>query len=143
MKKRLLLPVGLIIALLVPSVAFGAVVTFTGSFPNDSNASITFNVKRVNGKNTRVINLSVRRFNVQCTKTGSQEIRTFNPISIDKPVVQRHWNYNDGTTHFQGTFRRTNKNKADGTLEVTLTGINFFGPTENCHGGPRVWHAHT
>jgi hypothetical protein len=143
MKKRLLLPVGLIIALLVPSVAFGAIVTFTGSFPNDSNASITFHVKRVNGKNKRVNDLSIRRFNVHCTKTGNHEIRTLNPISIDRPVLQRHWNYNNGTTHFQGTFRKRNKNKADGTLEVTLTGTNLFGPTENCHGGPRIFHAHT
>jgi hypothetical protein len=44
MKKRLLLPVGLIIALLVPSVAFGAIVNFTGSFPNDSNATVSFHV---------------------------------------------------------------------------------------------------
>jgi hypothetical protein len=143
MKKRLLLPVGLIIALLVPSVAFGAIVTFTGSFPNDSNATIAFDVKRVNGKNTRVINLSVRHFNVNCTKTGGHEIRTINPISVDKPVVQRHWNYDNGTTHFQGTFRSANKNKADGTLEITLTGTTIFGPTENCHGGPRVFHAST
>jgi hypothetical protein len=145
MKKRLLLPVGLIVALVVPSIAFGAVVTFTGSFPNDSNATISFDVKRVNGKNTRVINLSVRRFNVHCTKTGNHEIKTEtgNPISIDKPVLQRHWNYNDGVTHFEGTFRKANKNKADGTLEVTLAGTNLFGPTEYCHGGPREFHAHT
>ncbi len=71
MKKRLLLPVGLIVALLVPAVAFGAVVTFTGSFPNDSNATISFHVKRVNGKNKRVNDLSVRRFNVNCTKSGA------------------------------------------------------------------------
>jgi hypothetical protein len=141
MKKRLLLPVGLIVALLVPTVAFGAVVTFTGGFPNDSNASISFHVKRVNGKNKRVNDLSVSAFNVNCSKSGPTQISTNGPITINAPVLHRHWNYNDGTTHFQGTFRKRNKNKADGTLEVTLRNFNSQGDT--CHGGPRIFHAHT
>ena len=141
MKKRLLLPVGLIIALLVPSVAFGAVVTFTGGFPNDGNASISFHVKRVNGRNTRVNDMSLTAFNMNCSKSGHIQVSTDGAISIDKPVVRRHWNFNDGTTHFQGTFRKANKNKADGTLEVTLR--NFNSPGDTCHGGPRTFHAST
>jgi len=141
MKKRLLLPVGLIVALVVPSVALGAVVTFTGGFPNDGNASISFHVKRVNGQNTKVNDLSVSRFNVNCSQSGPTQIGTNGAITINAPVSQRHWNYNDGITHFQGTFRKRNKNKADGTLEVTLK--NFGSPGNTCHGGPREFHAST
>jgi len=144
-RKRLLIATGLIVALVVPAVAFGATVNFTGTFPNDSNATIGFHVKRVNGKNKEVLDLSVGHFNVNCTKTGNTEIRTPQPIAINAAVQHRKWHFNNGTTSFKGEFRQGNKNKADGTLEVTLTGIDFGngqGP-ENCHGGPRTFHAHT
>jgi hypothetical protein len=144
-RKRLLIATGLIVALLVPAVAFGATVNFTGTFPKDANALINFDVKRVNGKNRKVLDLEIRHFNVNCTKTGRTEIRTINPIAINAAVRKRKWHFNNGTINFQGTFRRHNKNKADGTLEVTATGIdlgNGQGP-ENCHGGPRTFHAHT
>lgn len=145
MRKRLLIATGLIVALVVPAVAFGANVNFTGTFANDSNATIGFHVKRVNGKNKEVLDLSVGHFNVNCTKTGNTEIRTPQPIAINATVQQRKWHFDNGTTSFKGEFRQGNKNKADGTLEVTLTGIDFGngqGP-ENCHGGPRTFHAHT
>ena len=145
MRKRLLIATGLIVALLVPAVAFGANVNFTGTFPNDSNATIGFHVKRVNGKNKEVLDLSVGHFNVNCTKSGNTEIRTPQPIAINAAVRQRKWHFHSASTDFKGEFRKGNKNKADGTLEVTLTGIDFGngqGP-ENCHGGPKTFHAHT
>jgi len=144
-RKRLLIATGLIVALVVPAVAFGATVNFTGTLPNDSNATIGFHVKRVNGKNKEVLDLSVGHFNVNCTKTGNTEIRTPQPIAINAAVQHRKWHFNNGTTSFKAEFRQGKKNKADGTLEVTLTGIDFGngqGP-ENCHGGPRTFHAHT
>ena len=146
MRKRLLIATGLIVALLVPAVAFGANVNFTGTFPNDSNATIGFHVKRVNGKNKEVLDLSVGHFNVNC----SQERKHGDP----DPAADRHQcresGRGSGTStarprDFKGEFRKGNKNKADGTLEVTLTGIDFGngqGP-ENCHGGPKTFHAHT
>lgn len=145
MRKRLLIATGLIVALAVPAVAFGANVNFTGTFVNDSNATIGFHVKRVNGKNKEVLDLSVGHFNVNCTKTGNTEIRTPQPIAINAAVQQRKWHFTSASTSFKGEFRKGDKNKADGTLEVTLTGIDFGngqGP-ENCHGGPRTFHAHT
>jgi hypothetical protein len=144
-RKRLLIATGLIVALVVPAVAFGANVNFTGTFPNDSNATIGFHVKRVNGKNKEVLDLSVGHFNVNCTKSGNTEIRTPQPIAINAAVRQRKWHFHSASTDFKGEFRKGNKNKADGTLEVTLTGIDFGngqGP-ENCHGGPKTFHAHT
>lgn len=145
MRKRLLVATGLIVALLVPAVAFGANVNFTGTFRSDSNATISFHVQRVDGKNKKVVDLSLRHFNVNCTKTGATEIRTNQPVAVNAAVQARKWQFDDGTTSFQGTFKKANKNKADGTMEVTLKGIDFGhgqGP-ENCHGGPRTFHAHT
>ncbi|MFL5891526.1 MAG: hypothetical protein ACJ75I_02195 [Solirubrobacterales bacterium] len=146
MRKRLLIATGLFVALLAPAIALGATtVKFTGTFPTDANATIGFNVKRVNGQNKEVLDMSLRRFNVNCTKSGKTEIRTNSPITINAAVQQRKWSYDDGTTNFEGTFRQSNKNKADGTLELTINGIDFGngkGP-ENCHGGPRTFHAHT
>ena len=145
MRKRLLIATGLIVALVVPAVAFGANVNFTGTFPSDSNATIGFHVKRVNGKNKEVLDLLVNHFNVNCSKSGNTEIRTPQPIAINAAVRQRKWHFTSASTSFKGEFRKGNKNKADGTLEVTLTGIDFGngqGP-ENCHGGPKTFHAHT
>src|SRR3954447_14524345 len=106
MRKRLLIAAGLIVALLVPAIALGATtVKFTGTFPNDPNATIGFNVKRVNGQNKEVLNLSVRHFNVNCTKSGKTEIQTNQPIVINAAVQQRKWHYDDGVTNFQDTFR--------------------------------------
>jgi hypothetical protein len=145
MRKRLLVATGLLVALLVPAVAFGANVNFTGTFANDSNATIGFHVKRVDGKNKEVLDLSLRHFNVNCSKTGATEIKTNFPVTINAAVHARKWHFDDGTTNFEGTFRKGNKNKADGSLELTLTGIDLGhgqGP-ENCHGGPRTFHAST
>ncbi len=145
MRKRLLIATGLIVALVVPAVAFGANVNFTGTFPSDSNATIGFHVKRVNGKNKEVLDLLVNHFNVNCSKSGNTEIQTPQPIAINAAVRQRKWHFTSASTSFKGEFRKGNKNKADGTLEVTLTGIDFGngqGP-ENCHGGPKTFHAHT
>jgi uncharacterized membrane protein len=139
--KRLLFPLVLILALLVPTAAFGAIVGFNGTFPSDSNATISFDVKRVDGKNKKVLNMSVRRFNVNCTRSGQTQIKTTNPIDVNAPVQRRHWEYSSASTKFEGTFRKGNKNKADGTLEVTLRGVDFGEGPENCHGGPRTFHA--
>ena len=131
---------------MVPAVAFGANVNFTGTFPSDSNATIGFHVKRVNGKNKEVLDLLVGHFNVNCSKSGNTEIQN--------PAADRHQCRGPAEEvalpparprDFKGEFRKGNKNKADGTLEVTLTGIDFGngqGP-ENCHGGPKTFHAHT
>ena len=142
MRKRLLLPAGLIIALLVPTIAYGATVGFHGTFPTDPDSTIAFHVKRVNGKNKKVLDLSVDQFNVNCSSTGPEEIQTGNPITINAAVRHRRWHFNDGITNFQGKFARHNRNKATGTLEVTLNNFFIDGQTQDCHGGPRGWKAH-
>ena len=142
MRKRLLIATGLIVALLVPAVAFGANVNFTGTFPNDSNATIGFHVKRVNGKNKEVLDLLVGHFNVNCTKSGNTELRTPQPLPINAAVQQRKWHFHSASTDFNGEFRKGNKNKADGSLEIHTTVDLGQGP-ETCHGGPRTFHAHT
>ena len=142
MRKRLLIATGLIVALVVPAVAFGANVNFTGTFPNDSNATIGFHVKRVNGKNKEVLDLLVGHFNVNCTKSGNTEIRTPQPIAVNAAVRQRKWHFHSASTDFKGEFRKGNKNKADGTLEIHATVDLGQGP-ETCHGGPKTFHAHT
>ena len=141
MRKRLLLPAGLVIALLVPAIAYGASVGFKGTFPTDPNSHIAFHVKRVNGKNKVVKTLTVDHFNVNCTVSGPTEIGTNNPIQVNAAVNHRKWHFNDGTTNFQGKFAKHNRNKATGTLEVTLNNVDFGNGSEDCHGGPRAWKA--
>ena len=72
-------------------------------------------------------------------------------IAIDAAVQHRKWRFNelvvdavgrvsiehlDASINLQGKFRKHNKNKADGTLEVTLEGVNFGSGPEDCHGAP-------
>ena len=45
----------------------------------------------------------------------------------------------DASINFRGKFRKHNKNKADGTLEVTLEGVNFGSGPEDCHS-VQVFH---
>lgn len=144
MSKRFLLGAGLIIALVVSSVAFGAVATkveFNGSFPKDPNASITFLVKRWNGVNHKIRWWQVNNFNINCTRSG--HIEWDGNATSDAVVEHRQWESGIVDNHFQGTFRKGNRNRADGTLELTFRGIHLGHGPENCHGGPRVFHART
>jgi hypothetical protein len=166
LSKRFLLAAGLIIALVVPSAAFGGNVGFHGFFPSDPpghNGSIRFGVKRVNGKNKRVKDLYFDVFRVNCTKSGHTTMQTRRSgITINAPLkhnvapevrdpTTRKWHFNDlvldavgrnsgehldALVHFQGEFRKHNKNKAVGTLEVTLKNVDLGSGRENCHGGP-------
>jgi hypothetical protein len=143
LSKRYLLAAGLIIALVVSSVAFGAVVTkveFNGSFPKDPDASISFLVKRWNGVNHKIRWWEVRDFNINCTRSGHTEWN--GEATSDAVVEHRHWRSGVVDNYFQGTFRKGNRNSADGTLELTFRGIHLGHGPENCHGGPRVFHAH-
>jgi hypothetical protein len=164
LSKRFLLAAGLIIALVVPSAAFGGNAGFSGFFPSDPphhNGLIRIGVKRVNGENKRVKVLYFDVFRVNCTKSGHTHIQTeLRGITINAAVQHRKWHFNDrvlnavvhfsdrgipehldASVNFQGEFRKHNKNKADGTLEVTLKNVHFGSGRENCHGGPRVFHA--
>ena len=139
--RRFLLAAGLIIAVVVPSASFGS----TG-FPGNSPDGIGMVVERVNGKNKRVKTLSFDSFRVTCptgwqttVQTRLDEPITANEfrreIAIDAAARHRRWHFNDlvldavgqtsneridATIDFRGKFRKHNKNKADGTLEVTL-----------------------
>ena len=157
--KRFLLAAGLIIALVVPSAAFGGTVTFAPEPDNDSRGLIVMNVERGNGKNKRVEALQLAYFRVNCPKSGPTTLQTDltepitgnqvrSEIAIDAAVRHRRWHFNelvlaaagriswerlDATINFRGKFRKHNKNKADGTLEVTLEGVNFGSGPEDCH----------
>lgn len=146
--RRFLLAAGLIIAVVVPSAAFGGTASFGPKCdprcvpPIDGMA-----VERVNGKNKRVEAVSFYQFRVNCPTGWPTTLQTFldepitgNPvfqsqIAIDAAVRHRRWHFNelvrdavgqfsneriDATINFRGKFRKHNKNKADGTLEVTL-----------------------
>jgi hypothetical protein len=155
--RRFLLAAGLIIALVVPSVAFGGTTTFAPE--NDSRGNIVMDVKRGNGKNKRVEALQLEYFRVNCPKSGPTTVQTTldepitgnivrSEIAIDAAIQHRKWHFNDlvldavgrnsgeridASINFQGKFRKHNKNKADGTLEVTLEGVNFGSGPEDCH----------
>ena len=105
-------------------------------------------VERVNGKNKRVEAVSFYRFRVNCPTGWPTTVQTYldepitgnvfrNEIAIDAAVRHRRWHFNDlvldavghasneridASINFRGKFRKHNKNKADGTLEVTLEG---------------------
>ena len=109
-------------------------------------------VERVNEKNKRVEALKLG-FRVNCPKSGPTTVQTGldepitgnvvqSEIAIDAAVQHRKWHFNDlvldavgrssaeridASINFRGKFRKHNKNKADGTLEVTL------------EGGGRIW----
>jgi hypothetical protein len=156
--RRFLLAAGLIIALVVPSVAFGGTATF---YPeNDRGGWIGMDVERGKHKGLkRVKNLDFYYFRVNCPKSGPTTVQTDldepitgnivrSEIAIDAAIQHRKWHFNDlvldavgrnsaeridASINFQGKFRRHNKNKADGTLEVTLEGVNFGSGPEDCH----------
>jgi hypothetical protein len=141
--RRFLLAAGLIIALVVPSAAFG--ISF---HPGEDGGTMSMEVKRVNGKNKRVEAIDFYQFRVKCPKSGPTTVQTYldkpttgdivrNQIAIDAKVRHRKWHFNelvrdavgrssneriDASINFQGKFRKHNKDKADGTLEVTLEG---------------------
>jgi hypothetical protein len=163
--RRFLLAAGLIIALVVPSVAFGGTADF---YPkNDRGGWIGMDVKRVNGKNKRVEALRFFYLRVNCPKSGPTTVQTDldepitdnivrSEIAIDAAVRHRKWHFSDlvldavgrnsgeridASINFQGKFRKHNENKADGTLEVTLEGVNFGSGPEDCHR-VKVFHLH-
>ena len=143
MGKRFLLAAGLIIAIVVPSAAFGV-----GFHPGEGGGTMSMEVKRVNGKNKRVKAIDFFQFRVDCPKSGPTTVQTYldtaitgdvvrNQIAIDARVRHRKWHFNelvhdavgrrsneriDASINVRGEFRKNNKNKADGTLEVTLEG---------------------
>jgi hypothetical protein len=165
--RRFLLAAGLIIALVVPSAAFG--ISF---YPGEDGGTMDMEVKRVNGKNKRVEAMQFYQFRVNCPKSGPTTVQTDldkpitgdivrSEIAVDAKVQHRKWHFNelvrdavgrssaeriDATINFRGKFRRHNKDKADGTLEITLEGgatyldvsgterpiVNF--EAEDCHG---------
>ena len=103
-------------------------------------------VERENGKNKRVETRSFGGFRVNCPTGWSTKVQTMlgepitgnvfrSEIAIDAAVRHRRWHFNDlvldavghisneridASIDFRGKFRKHNKNKADGTLEVTL-----------------------
>ncbi|HEY6636418.1 MAG TPA: hypothetical protein VIZ61_01935 [Solirubrobacterales bacterium] len=150
--RRFLLAAGLTIAVVVPSAAFGGTATF---YPkcNPRCAPIGgIYVEREKGKNKRVKALNFDQFRVNCPKSGPQTVMTYldvpitgnmvrNEIAIDAKVQHRKWHFNelvpdavgrssneriDASINFRGKFRKHNKDKADGTLEVTLEGGATF-----------------
>ena len=130
-----------------PSVAFGGTAGFDNT-GNDSGGWIGMGVERVNGKNKRVTDLEFAYFRVDCPKSGPTTVQTDldkpitgeivrSEIAIDARVRHRKWHFNelvhdavgrrsneriDASINVRGEFRKNNKNKADGTLEVTLEG---------------------
>ncbi len=181
--RRFLLAAGLIIALVVPSAAFG--ISFYPKCDQRCDPPIGWmEVERVNGKNKRVEAVNFYQFRVKCPTSGPTTVQTDldkpitgdivrSEIAIDAKVQHRKWHFNelvrdavgrssneriDATINFRGKFRKHNKDKADGTLEVTLEGgatyldldvsgtepivterpiVNF--EPEDCHG---VQHFH-
>jgi hypothetical protein len=151
--RRFLLAAGLIIAVVVPSAAFGGTATFGPKCDPECDPPIgSMEVKRVNGKNKRVEAVDFYQFRVNCPTSGlggrPTTVQTYldepitanvvqNAIAIDAKVRHRKWHFNelvrdavgrssneriDATINFRGKFRKHNKDKADGTLEVTLEG---------------------
>ena len=147
--RRFLLAAGLIIAVVVPSAAFGGGALFAPKCDPRCDPPIgTMRVERVNGKNKRVEAVDFYQFRVKCptgwpttVQTSLDEPITGNfvqsEIAIDAAVRHRRWHFNDlvldavghtsneridASINFRGKFRKHNKNKADGTLEVTLEG---------------------
>ena len=158
MGKRFLLAAGLIIAVVVPSAAFGA--TFYPREENPPGGRISMEVARADGKNKRVKAVEFFQFRVNCPKSGPTTLMTYldepitgnivrSDIAIDAAVRRRKWHLNelvlaaagrnsadrlDASINFRGEFRKHNRDKADGTLEVTLEGVDFGSGSENCHG---------
>ena len=147
--RRFLLAAGLIIAVVVPSAAFGGSALFSPKCDPRCDPPIgSMRVERVNGKNKRVKAEDFYQFRVNCPKSGPTTVQTYldepitgnfvqSEIAIDAAVQHRKWHFNDlvldavghtsneridASINFRGKFRKHNKNKADGTLEVTLEG---------------------
>jgi hypothetical protein len=137
------------------------------------------------GKNKRVQTVSFYQFRVKCPSGWRTTIQTElyepitgdtlrNEIAIDAKVRHRRWRFNDlvldavghgsnelidATINFRGKFRKHNKDRADGTLEVTLEGgATYLYPSgtppivtewplfwdsgpEDCHG-KKDFHLH-
>jgi hypothetical protein len=151
--RRFLLAAGLIIAVVVPSAAFGGTASFYPKCDPRCDPPIdSIEVKRVNGKNKRVEAVGFYQFRVNCPTSGPQMVQTYldkpitgeivrSEIAIDAKVQHGKWHFNelvpdavarisneriDASINFRGKFRKHNKDKADGTLEVTLEGGATF-----------------
>jgi hypothetical protein len=149
LSKRFLLAAGLIIAVVVPSAAFGGAVAFIPKCDPRCDPPIgSMAVKRVNGKNKRVTAVNFYQFRVKCPTGWRTTVQTElaepitgnifrSEIAIDAKVRHRRWHFNDlvldavgwgsneridATINFRGKFRKHNKDRADGKLEVTLEG---------------------
>ena len=160
MGRRFLLAAGLIIAVVVPSAAFGG---GTGRFESKCRdrgcGQIFMDVERGKGTNIRVRAVEFSGVRVNCPTSGPHTVMTWlgvpegeigevitgilsrNEIAIDAKVKHRKWHFNelvpdavarisneriDASINFRGKFRKHNKNKAVGTLEVTLHGGATF-----------------
>ena len=155
--RRFLLAAGLIIAVVVPSAAFGGTASFYrecgDAHRGGCNQNTSMAVERGKGKkNKRVKAVSFCQFRVNCPTSGPQTVMTYldvpitgdsfrTEIAIDAKVQHRKWHFNelvldavgrssneriDASINFRGKFRKHNKDKADGTLEVTLKGGATF-----------------
>ena len=76
--RRFLLAAGLIIAMVVPSAAFG--ISF---YPGEDGGTASMEVKRVNGKNKRVEAVDFYQFRVKCPTSGPTTVQT----DLDKPIT--------------------------------------------------------
>ena len=149
--RRFLLAAGLTIAVVVPSAAFGGTASFYPKCdsPRCVPPIGWIHVEREKGKkNKRVEALNFYQFKVNCPTSGPQIVQTDldkpitgeivrSEIAIDAKVRHGKWHFNelvpdavgrgsneriDASINFRGKFRKHNKDKADGTLEVTLEG---------------------
>ena len=157
--RRFLLAAGLIIAVVVPSAAFGGTGRFGSKCDRGGCGQIFMDAERGKGTNIRVKAVGFSGFRVNCPTSGPHTVMTLlgvpegeigevitgilsrNEIAIDAKVKHRKWHFNalvpdavarisneriDASINFRGKFRKHNKNKADGTLEVTLHGGATF-----------------
>ena len=144
---------------------FGTI--FTQTRQDQNGGGVTMEVAPGNGKYKRVKILRFWGFRVNCPKSGPTTVQTEldepitgnivrSEIAIDAAVQHRRWHFNDlvlaavgrnsgeridASINFQGKFRKHKKNKADGTLELTLEGVNFGSGPEDCHR-VQVFHLH-
>ena len=150
MGRRFLLAAGLIIAVVVPSAAFGVTASFGPKCDPRCDPPINSMARRAREWEEQT-GLVPELLPVQSQmpdgrvddsryvsgRTHHRQLQVRKKIAIDAAVRHRRWHFNDlvldavghtsneridATINFRGKFRKHNKNKADGTLEVTLEG---------------------
>ena len=154
--RRFLLAAGLIIAVVVPSAAFGGTASFYRNAATrteeDARKYLDGRRAREREKNKRVKAVSFSQFRVNCPTSGPQTVMTYldkpitgelvrSEIAIDAKVRHGKWHFNelvpdavgrssneriDASINFRGKFRKHDRDKADFTLEVTLQGGATF-----------------